>query len=79
MMILILSSRSVTTADQCLPPIRPTTSHRGSPTARAGTSMRMGSFPELLSLDDVDPVFLAVGLTLGTGVAPHVRQRHEAG
>ena len=42
-MILILSSRYVTTADQCLSPIRPTTSHLGSPVVRAGTSMRMGS------------------------------------
>ena len=42
-MILILSSRYVTTADQGLPPIRPIISHRGSPVVRAGTSMRMGS------------------------------------
>jgi hypothetical protein len=34
-MILILSSRYVTTADQCLSPIRPTTSHLGSPVVRA--------------------------------------------
>ena len=42
-MIRTRRSRYVTTADQCRPAIRPTTSHRGSPTVRAGTSTRFGS------------------------------------
>ena len=39
-MILILSSRYVTTADQCLSLIRPTTSHRGSPAGVASVLRR---------------------------------------
>ncbi len=42
-MILTRWYRYVTTADQCSSAIRPTTSHRGSPTVRAGTSTRLGS------------------------------------
>ena len=42
-MIRTRRSRYVTTANQCSPAIRPTTSHRGSPTVRAGTSTRFGS------------------------------------
>ncbi len=42
-MIRTRCSPYVATADQCSSAIRPTTSHRGSPTVRAGTSTRCGS------------------------------------
>ena len=65
-MILILSSRYVTTADQCLPPIRATTSHRRSPVVRAGTSMRMGAW-DANDRPGTDTARLESGQTRGSG------------